>query len=61
VLNGERSARRDVVLLNAAAGIYIGGMAGSLAEAVTTASTVIDSGRAAGKLDQLISFSRDLV
>jgi len=61
VLNGERSARRDVVLLNAAAGIYIGGMAGSLAEAVTTAATVIDSGRAAGKLDQLISFSRVLV
>jgi len=60
VLNGERSARRDVVLLNAAAGIYIGGMSGSLAEAVTTAAAVIDSGRALGKLDQLISFSRDL-
>jgi len=61
VLNGERSARRDVVLLNAAAGIYIGGMSGSLAEAVTTAAAVVDSGRASGKLDQLISFSRDLV
>jgi len=61
VLSGERSARRDVVLLNAAAGIYIGGIAGSLPEAVTTAAKVIDSGRAAGKLDQLISFSRALV
>jgi len=61
VLNGERSARRDVVLLNAAAGIYTGAMASSLSEAVTTAATAIDSGRAAGKLDQLISFSGDMV
>ncbi len=61
VLSGERSARRDVVLLNAAAGIYIGGIAGSLPEAVTAAAKVIDSGRAAGKLDRLISFSRALV
>jgi len=61
ILNGERSARRDVVLLNAAAGIYVGGMALSLSEAVATAATVIDSGKAAGKLDQLISFSRELV
>jgi anthranilate phosphoribosyltransferase len=61
VLNGERSARRDVVLLNAAAGIYTGGMAGSLAEAVKTAATAIDSGRSAGKLDHLISFSQDMV
>jgi anthranilate phosphoribosyltransferase len=60
VLNGERSARRDVVLLNAAAGIYTGGIAGSLAEAVSTAASVIDSGEAADKLNQLISFSRGL-
>ncbi len=60
VLNGERSARRDVVLLNAAAGIYTGRIAGSLREAVSTAAEVIDSGRAAGKLEQLIAFSRNL-
>jgi anthranilate phosphoribosyltransferase len=60
VLNGERSARRDVVLLNAAAGIYTGRMAGSLREAVSTAAEVIDSGRAADKLEQLIAFSRNL-
>ncbi len=60
VLNGERSARRDVVLLNAAAGIYTGRMAGSLREAVSTAADVIDSGRAADKLEQLIDFSRSL-
>jgi anthranilate phosphoribosyltransferase len=60
VLNGERSARRDVVLLNAAAGIYTGRMADSLREAVSTAAEVIDSGRAADKLEQLIAFSRNL-
>jgi anthranilate phosphoribosyltransferase len=60
VLHGEHSARRDVVLLNAAAGIYIGGMAPSLRAAVTIAATAVDSGKAAGKLDQLISFSQGL-
>ena len=60
VLNGERSARRDVVLLNAAAGIYIGGLADSLAQAVNIAATSVDSRRALSKLDQLIIFSSDL-
>lgn len=60
VLHGERSARRDVVLLNAAAGIYTGGMAASLADAVTIAAESIDSGKAAGKLDQLVLFCRQL-
>ena len=60
VLNGERSARRDVVLLNAAAGIYTSDQAASLAEAISTVATVIDSGRAAEKLNQLIAFSKQL-
>ena len=60
VLCGERSSRRDVVLLNAAAGIYISGMVKSLPDAVDTAALSIDSGKAAGKLDQLVLFSQGL-
>lgn len=60
VLGGEHSARRDVVLLNAAAGIYISGIAGSMKEAVKIAATSIDSGKASGKLDQLISYCQGL-
>lgn len=60
VLHGEHSARRDVVVLNAAAGIYTGGLANSMPEAVSAAVSSIDSGRAAGKLEGLISFSKGL-
>jgi anthranilate phosphoribosyltransferase len=60
VLNGERTPRRDVVVLNAAAGIYIGGLAPTLREAVDLAGKSIDNGQAAAKLDELVDFSSHL-
>jgi len=60
VLNGEKTARRDVVILNAAAGIYVGGLAASLKEAVDLARQSIDNGQAAAKLNQLVDFSSRL-
>jgi anthranilate phosphoribosyltransferase len=54
VLDGETGARRDIVLLNAAAGIWVGGAAESLAHGVGLARQSIDSGAARGKLDALI-------
>lgn len=60
ILNGEKSPRRDVALLNASAGIYVGGLADSLAEAVKMAATAVDSGNALSKLDQLITFTTKL-
>jgi anthranilate phosphoribosyltransferase len=57
VLSGEKTSRRDVVLLNAAAGIYVGGKAGSLKEAVDLARQSIDNGQATAKLNQLVDFS----
>ncbi|MHB8085678.1 MAG: anthranilate phosphoribosyltransferase [Dehalococcoidia bacterium] len=60
VLKGVKSPRRDVVLLNAAAGIYVGGLARSLKDAVGLARESIDSGRAAEKLDKLVNFSQAL-
>jgi len=47
-------ARRDVVLLNAAAGIYVAGVAGSITDGVALARQSLDSGAALGKLSALI-------
>jgi len=56
VLGGEKSARRDVVLLNAAAALVAAGKAEHIAEAVPMAANSIDSGAAAKKLEALASF-----
>ena len=57
VLHGEKSARRDVVLLNAAAALVAAGRADHIAAAIPLAAQSIDSGAAAGKLEALIRFS----
>lgn len=46
--------RRDIVLLNSACGIYIGGSAGSVREAIEVAKDSIDSGRALEKLNEYV-------
>ena len=56
VLRGEKSARRDVVLLNAAAALVAAGRADHLAGAIPIAAASIDSGAAAGKLEALVRF-----
>lgn len=57
VLSGEKSARRDVVLLNAAAALVAAGKANHIADAVPLAAKSIDSGAAAAKLDALARFT----
>jgi anthranilate phosphoribosyltransferase len=59
VLAGEPGPRRDVVVLNAAAGLLVAGVAGGLAEGVDRAGEVIDSGAAAAALERLVRVSRD--
>jgi anthranilate phosphoribosyltransferase len=54
VLGGESGPHRDIVLLNAAATIYVGGLAADLEEGVAKASSAIDSGAAAIVLGKLI-------
>ena len=60
VLSGEKSPRRDVVLLNAAAALVAAGRANHIAEAVPLAVKSIDSGAASGKLEALAGFTADL-
>ena len=58
VLDGEPGAARDVVLLNAAAGLFVAGSAASFQEGVAAAAGAIDSGRARATLDALVTASR---
>ena len=54
VFAGERSPNRDIVVLNAAAGLVVAGVAPDLADGVVAAASAIDDGRAAEKLDALV-------
>lgn len=53
VLEGQPGPRRDIVLLNAGAAIYVAGRALTLAEGVRQAAAAIDSGAALAKLTAL--------
>lgn len=55
VLANQSGAAKDIVCLNAGAAIYVAGLAGSLAEGVKRAAEVIAKGRAAEKLQQLVT------
>ena len=54
VLTGERSPYFDTVVMNAGAGLYVGGKAASLAEGVELAREIIDSGAALEALSRFI-------
>jgi anthranilate phosphoribosyltransferase len=58
VLSGEKGACRDTVLLNAGIGIYASGRAENIADGISIARDVIDSGAAYGKLQGLIEMTR---
>ncbi|WP_159899934.1 anthranilate phosphoribosyltransferase [Salinirussus salinus] len=54
ILDGEeRGAKRDIILANAGAAVYVAGAAGSLEAGVDRAAEAIDSGAAAAKLEAL--------
>lgn len=57
VLNGEKGHKRNAVLMNAGAALYIGGKAENIQEGIALAATIIDSGKALATLNQLIKIS----
>jgi len=61
LLDGAPGPYRDIVLLNAAAALIVGGKAGTLAEGAALASQVIDDGRAARALDALVRATNEPV
>jgi anthranilate phosphoribosyltransferase len=56
ILKGEKGPKRDIVVANAAASIYLGSDI-SIHEAVSVAENIIDSGKALEKLQQMIEFT----
>ena len=57
ILKGEKGPKRDAVLMNAGASLYIGGKAETMAEGVALAAQIIDSGKALETLEKLIAVS----
>jgi len=57
ILNGEPGAKREAVLLNAGAGLYIAGKTPTFKEGVFLAAELIDSGAAKEKLEEFIRVS----
>ena len=59
ILDGtDRGAKRHAVCLNAGAALYIGGKADTVTEGVKLAETLIDSGAAKLKLEEIIRLTR---
>jgi len=58
VLTGIAGARRDIVLLNAAATLVAAGLAGDLKQGVAMGAEAIDSGQAAATLEKLRQFGQ---
>jgi anthranilate phosphoribosyltransferase len=57
ILEGELGARRNIVLVNAAAALVAAGVAGDFREGVSKAESAISSGAASEKLAELIRFT----
>lgn len=57
ILSGEKGPKRNAVLMNAGAALYIGGKADSLKDGVALAAENIDSGRALATLNKFIEVS----
>ncbi len=60
VLEGERGAARDIVLVNAGAAIYVGGRARDIGCGIRSAEESVDSGAALAKLHQLIDRTQEI-
>jgi anthranilate phosphoribosyltransferase len=59
ILNGEKGAKRNAAVLNAAAAMFITGRYETISHAARIAEDMIDSGKASGKLDDFIRFSNE--
>ena len=57
ILQGENGHKRNAVLLNAGAALYIGGKAGNMKDGVALAAELIDSGKALETLEKFVEAS----
>lgn len=59
ILSGERGHKRNAVLMNAGAALYIGGKAESMKDGIRLAAELIDSGKAMRTLERFIQMSNE--
>jgi anthranilate phosphoribosyltransferase len=59
VFAGQLGPKRDAILLNASAALFVAGSVSDLAEGYALAAQLVDSGAALARLDSLAAFSRD--
>ena len=57
ILSGEKGHKRNAVLMNAGAALYIGGKAESMKDGIALAAELIDSGKALETLERFIAVS----
>ncbi|MDO8552336.1 MAG: anthranilate phosphoribosyltransferase [bacterium] len=60
ILNGEKGPKRDIVVLNAALGLYVAGIAKTPKEGIELAERSLDSGTAREALERLIKESNSV-
>lgn len=58
ILSGERGHKRNAVLLNAGAALYVGGKADTFKSGVELAAQLVDSGKALATLDKFVEASK---
>lgn len=58
IFNGKRGPKRDIVVLNSAAALYVGNVAADIKSGVVMAEEVIDSGKALEKLKEIVQYSQ---
>jgi anthranilate phosphoribosyltransferase len=59
VLAGQKGPRRDMVVLNAGAGLHVGEKVKDIRDGVRAAQEAIDTGRAAERLEQLVRMTNE--
>ncbi|MPN37540.1 Anthranilate phosphoribosyltransferase [bioreactor metagenome] len=57
IFTGEKGPKRDIVLINAAAALYVAKKADNMKEGIELAAQIIDTGKAMEKLNELREFS----
>ncbi|AGK98282.1 anthranilate phosphoribosyltransferase [Clostridium pasteurianum] len=60
ILKGKSGAKRDIVVLNTAAALYVGKVAENLEQGIKLTEDIIDSGKAYKKLNELVEYSKEV-
>lgn len=60
IFKGQKGPKRDLIVMNAAAALYVSGIVGSIRQAIPIAEDAIDSGKVMVKFNQFRNFTSGL-